>query len=146
MIFNTDNFHPKIFLISWVFLLWGCSGNGNYQQLPDSRITVLQFCKMFATKYAENLGKTYQKYSSRINQLSALFGWLSNIFQPRGSRFIAGYDCHFQMNGYGLSVNVFLAESKHFAEHTQWPGLQIIPIEYVVDECVFHSTSIIQTT
>ena len=33
-----------------------------------------------------------------------------------------------------ISVGVFLTRTLEFAEHTKWNGLQVIPVEYVVDE------------
>ncbi len=65
--------------------------------------------------------------------------WLSNLFQPPGSRFVSGYRCRFSaVNESGeaqdVSVDLLLAETLSFAQYTQWPGLQIVPIEYVVDK------------
>ena len=72
----------------------------------------------------------------RTERESVVVQWLSNFFQPPGSRFTAGYDCWFRAgNGEArtFSVGLFLTETLAFARYTQWEKLQLIPITYVTD-------------
>ena len=65
--------------------------------------------------------------------------WISNLFQPPDARFTSGYDCRFQATNVrgrvqDVSAVLLLTGTVEFAEYTQWPALQAVPIEYVVDE------------
>ncbi len=42
-------------------------------------------------KYAENNGAAYRKDSARTDREQDAWMWISNAFQPPGSRFTAGY-------------------------------------------------------
>ena len=66
--------------------------------------------------------------------MDTIGGWLSNLFQPRGARFTAEYECSFVMGDKDFMVNILLIGTKAFAVHTQWVNLQIIPSQYVRDE------------
>ena len=64
---------------------------------------------------------------------------ITNVFQPADSRFTAEYDCRFRAKDaegrvQDVSVGVLLTKTLDFARHTQWERLQVVPIEYVVDE------------
>ena len=65
--------------------------------------------------------------------------WISNVFQPPDARFTSGYDCRFKATNVrgrvqDVSAVLLLTGTVEFAEYTQWPELQAVPIEYVVDE------------
>lgn len=97
------------------------------------------FCEKFARQYCEDNTVVYQEGSARTEKRSDLMMRIENFFQPPDSRFTASYDCRFQARPEGeqvrdISVGVFLTGTLHFAEYTKWPELQIVPIEYVVDE------------
>lgn len=100
--------------------------------------SVAKYCEQFATQYALSVAMTYQSGSLRIQGQSEILLSLSNLFQPSDSRFTAGYTCQFQALRQGdepvtMEVSLFLTGTRHFAEHTQWERLQIIPIAYVAD-------------
>lgn len=88
-------------------------------------------------EYAENNRVAYRKGSARTDKESDVWMWISNAFQPPGSRFTAGYRCRFRTGAgeaHEVSVGIFLTQTLDFAEHTKWENLQIVPIEYVMDE------------
>ena len=132
-----------------VFMLSVCGGvvNGDAGQagersaaVPRSRgaLAVSGYCEDFAMKYAENNGVGYRKDSARTDREPDAWMWISNAFQPPGSRFTAGYRCRFRTKAgdgeaHEVSVGIYLVETLDFAEHTKWEDLQIVPIEYVVD-------------
>ena len=130
-------------LFSLVFLMCCCAGgkdseNASTKKL-ESAVRPFDYCKSFSIKYAENKDSVLLEDSIKIKQKSVIYKWLSNLFQPPGSRFTAGYDCRFQIRDreeliHNVSVGLFLTETFHFAKHTQWERLQIIPIEYVADK------------
>lgn len=107
----------------------------------DSRssLTVLGYCENFARKYSRNHAMDYQESSVKIEKTSDALMHLSNIFQPSDSKFTSEYDCYFQARKpqgdvHDIAVGIFLTKTLHFAEYTKWERLQIIPVEYVVDE------------
>ena len=56
-----------------------------------------------------------------------------------GFKIHGDYDCRFRARNregrlHDVSVGLFLEETLSFVKYTQWKGLQIIPIEFVVDE------------
>lgn len=109
-----------------------------FLQVANS-LTVSEYCEKFATTYCVNYALDYQEHSARVSKRSDAMRWLSNRFQPRDSRFTSGYTCRFQAKEkegqiHKISVGLFLTGTLDFAEYTQWENLQIIPIEYVVDE------------
>ena len=106
--------------------------------------TVSVYCAKFAQAYLANReGAARQKSLDAppiavVKQVDAWL-WLSNLFQPPGSRFVSGYRCQFSASNKSgeardVSVDLLLTETLSFAQYTQWPRLQLIPIEYVVDE------------
>ena len=102
----------------------------------QSAVTVTQYCTDFAEAYARANALAFQEGSVHTERESVVVQWLSNFFQPRGSRFTSGYDCRFRAgNGEAqtFSVGLFLTGTLAFARHTQWEKLQIIPIAYVTD-------------
>ena len=132
-----------------VFMLAGCTdalygdagrAGESSAAVPRSRgVAVAHYCEGFAMKYAENNGVAYRKDSARTEKESDAWMWISNAFQPPGSRFTAGYRCRFRTSAgrgeaHDISVGIYLTQTLGFAEHTKWEDLQIVPIEYVVDE------------
>lgn len=130
-----------------ILLLAGCGiGGGGIvwaekEKSVDSRsrLTVLGYCENFARKYSRNHAMDYRESSVKIEKKSDVLMHLSNIFQPSDSTFTSGYDCYFQAREprgevRDIAVGIFLAKTLHFAEYTKWEGLQIVPVEYVVDE------------
>ena len=100
-------------------------------------VRVAEYCETFAKRYAEIHETPYRDGSAHTSKQSDVMRWASNVFQPAGSRFTAGYDCRFEVGAEAtvpVSVSLYLTETQAFAEHTQWEKLQIIPIEHVVDE------------
>ena len=121
----------------------GDEGRAGERSAADARergvAAVQAYCGDFAMRYAANNAVGYRRNSARTEMESGMSTWVSNIFQPPGSRFTAGYRCRFQTRDKEgevreISVNIFLAETLHFAEYTKWQDLQIVPIKYVVDE------------
>lgn len=101
--------------------------------------TVSGYCEKFARKYCEDNAAVYEEGSARTEKRPDPMMRIENVFQPPDSRFTAGYDCRFQARRKGegvreFSVSVLLTGTLHFAEHTKWKELQIVPIEYVADE------------
>ncbi len=101
-------------------------------------VTVTEYCETFARTYASKHALDYQEHSARVRKRSDAMRWLSNRFQPPDSRFTSGYTCRFRARaregqGREFSVGLFLTGTLEFAEYTQWKGLQIIPIGFVVD-------------
>ena len=102
-------------------------------------VTVSAYCEKFAKRYSEVNALEYQERSARTEKRSDIMTWIANLFQPPDSRFTSEYDCRFRArrmeeHALEISVGIYLTRTRHFAEHTQWKDLQIIPIEYVVDE------------
>jgi len=105
--------------------------------------TVQGYCASFAHQYASQTAVDLVKDSIQVETEPAVLRWMSNLFQPPGSRFESGYRCRFETvsprKEHTVSVSLYLAETRDFAEHTQWKDLQIIPIEHVVDEANGHA-------
>ena len=102
-------------------------------------VGVAGYCEKFAREYSRRNGLRFRDGSARTVKSSDVMTWISNVFQPPDSRFTSGYDCRFQAEDAGgrlrdVSVGVFLTKTLRFAEHTKWEDLQIVPVEYVVDE------------
>ena len=130
-----------------LLLFAGCGvGNANGERVqpggpaasPGS-VTVFRYCEDFAREYAASNAIGYTDLVIRTGKKPDIMMWLSNMFQPSDSRFVAGYDCHFTArSGDGqvrtASVGIFLTETLDFAHYTKWKNLQIIPIGHVVDE------------
>ena len=104
--------------------------------------SVEQYCNSFAKAYSQKSSASLNKSSlslSRENLLDKVEKWVSNFFQPRGSKFIAGYKCQFEISSLEgkkteeVFIYIFLTETYSFAEYTTSPEWQIIPIEYVQD-------------
>lgn len=92
---------------------------------------VVRYCEDFARAYCDLNELEYEEGSASSKKLSDLGGWVQNVVQPKGSRFTAGYGCRFEAGDRRFSVHVLLAETRGFAEHTQWEGLQVVPIRRV---------------
>ena len=119
----------------------GGDGRAEKGRPVDSRngVAVSGYCENFARKYSEDNAIDYQESSVKVEKKSDVMMHLSNLFSPSHSKFTSGYDCHFQARGrqgeaHDISVGLFLTGTLHFAEYTKWERLQIIPVEYVVDQ------------
>ena len=124
----------------------GCVGTSMHEPVkagtPDAvgePVAVFQYCERFAKAYTQMQGMDYRERSVRMGKKGDAMMWASNFFQPPDFRFTAGFDCQFQGRDaagkvHNLAVGIFLTETLHFAEYTQWPKLQVIPIAYVLDE------------
>ena len=102
-------------------------------------VAVSRYCERFARTYTQMQGMDYREHSAGTGKKGDIMMWATNFFQPKDSRFTAGFDCRFQGRDeagevHHLAVAIFLTKTLHFAEYTQWPKLQVIPIAYVVDE------------
>ena len=128
-----------------MILLVGCDAGNAQRQTPNegtavvSPITVSGYCEKFALRYCTLNALEYQKRSARAGKRTDVMKWIANVFQPADSRFTSGYECRFRARRNGeqarvISVDIYLTRTLEFAEYTKWEGLQIIPVEYVVDE------------
>ena len=100
--------------------------------------SVTNHCANFALAYEARHRIDLIANSVRTETAPAFMRWISNLFQPPGSRFTGGYHCRFAVRSStgvreAISVDLYLAETLVFAEYTQWEELQIVPIERVVD-------------
>lgn len=101
--------------------------------------SVTDYCASFALAYEARHRVDLIPDSVRAEAASLFMRWTSNLFQPPGSRFTGGYRCRFAVRSSAgareaVSVDLYLAETLAFAEHTQWEELQIVPVERVVDQ------------
>lgn len=126
-------------------LLAGCdAGNAQRQTAEEgaavaSPVTVSGYCEKFALRYCADNALEYEARSARADKRTDVMTWIANVFQPADSRFTSEYDCRFRAARSGeraqvISVGVFLTRTLEFAEYTKWKDLQLIPVEYVVDE------------
>ena len=102
-------------------------------------VSVAAYCEAFARQYALRHELAYREESARTETKFDFMRRLSNVFQPSDSKFTGGYACHFAAGAGGdtvsdFAVDIFLTNTRQFAEHTQWTRLQLVPITYVVDE------------
>ena len=128
-------------------LLAGCGVGGSAGgEQPDrsgpeaapGRVSVSRYCEAFARAYSANNAIDDTDLSVTVERKADIARWLSNAFSPSDSRFTSGYECRVsarQHDGevHTASVGLFLTGTLRFAEYTQWPGLQIVPIAHVVD-------------
>lgn len=116
-----------------------CQGAMGAEPKSDqSSTTVNEYCGAFAKAYAETKSSIVVPDSMRIKARPRILRWMSNSFQPRNSRFVAGYRCRFatltaEEKHQKFAVYLYLTETLEFAERTQWERLQIIPIKLVQD-------------
>ena len=126
-------------------LLAGCDAGNAQRQTSDEGaalvppVTVSGYCEKFALRYCADNALEYQERSARADKRTDVMMWIENVFQPADSRFTSEYDCRFRARRKGeraqaISVGMFLTRTLEFAEYTKWRDLQIVPIEYVVDE------------
>ena len=98
------------------------------------------YCAAFADAFAARSDARVPEDSVRVKARSPLWRWVSNVFQRRGSRLVAGYGCGFEVVAAGngprreWSVDIVTVETLEFAEYTQWEKLQVVPIQLVVDD------------
>ena len=101
-------------------------------------VTVSAYCALFAREYAARSSVALEEGAVRVRRAAPFGRWLANAVQPPGSRFLSGHRCRFRTSdagstpGRSVSVRILVAETREFAEHTQWPRLQIVPIAGVV--------------
>lgn len=108
-------------------------------QVQAQGVSVAAYCEAFARQYALRHELAYSADSARTEAKSDFMRRLSNVFQPFDSKFTGGYACHFAAGARGdtvsdFAVDIFLTNTREFAEHTQWTKLQLVPIAHVVDE------------
>ena len=128
-------------------LLAGCDAGNAQRQSADEgtsvvsrhRVTVSGYCEKFAMRYCADNALEYQERSARADKRTDVMMWIGNVFQPAEWRFTSEYDCRFRARRKGeraqeIFVGVYLTRTLEFAEYTKWKDLQIIPVEYVVDE------------
>ena len=130
-------------LIGAMFAVAGCNVDGPAdigQPVPVERaVAVSGYCASFAHAYAARNAVDLEADSVRVETKSAVGRWMLNLFQPAGSKFLSGYRRTFatapsERERQSVSVDILVAETLAFAEHTQWEDLQIVPIRRVVDE------------
>lgn len=115
------------------------TGEGTASAGSRYRVTVTAYCDKFARRYCALKALDYHEHSARVKKGSDVLMRIGNLFQPPNSRFTSEYDCRFRAGRQGdqameVSVGIFLTGTRQFAEYTKWEDLQIIPVEYVVDE------------
>lgn len=114
------------------------TGTFGAETTSEKKTTVESYCGKFADKYATRKLHKLQSDSVRVKTRNIAAEKFFNRLQPAGSRFLAGFRCGFATTSPGgkrveFSVELYLVETREFAEHTQWKDLQIIPIERVTD-------------
>ena len=96
---------------------------------------VLRYCERFAAASPPRVlsqGASYVAGSARLvrTPLDAVTTFVTNILQPRDSRFVDAWRCTFSvsMDGQRCTGEVALpiAEHAEFADYTRWPRLAII--------------------
>ena len=102
-------------------------------------VSVVRYCEKFAGAYLAKHAIDYTGLSVATEKKPDIMMWLSNMFSPSDSRFTAGYDCRFTARGATVQgrtvvVGIFLTGTLEFAHYTKWEGLQLVPVEHVVDE------------
>ena len=130
-----------------MLLLASCGAANGQQETADERtsvesrhrVTVSRYCEKFAGRFSADNALEYQERTARVEKRSDVMLRIGNLFQPPDSRFTSEYDCRFRARRKGeqaqeISVGLFLTGTRQFAEYTKWKDLQIIPVEYVVDE------------
>ncbi len=93
-------------------------------------------CHAFAERYAERERSELDGESVGVRRRPPVGVWIANVFQPPRQRFRASYRCAFELvseDVVEVSVVMYLTKTRAFAEHTQWPRLQIVPIAKVAD-------------
>lgn len=113
--------------------------DGSDLEIAEKNVSVESYCAEFVSVYSHRNEVVQDKDSVAVKRLPVVLKWLSNAFQPRDSRFVAGYRCSFAtINEDGAresaSVSIYLTETREFAEFTQWECLQIVPIRRIVNE------------
>ncbi len=120
-------------------LLFFCTQIAGADFLPTD---LEEYCRSYARAVPERLlhrpADRYVVGSASVTRVRSPIGrWLSNLFQPANSRFHAGYRCDFSITHqdalHPASVQLLVANTLGYAEHTQWPHLQIIPIRAIDD-------------
>lgn len=111
----------------------GCAAPGGD---PAEVLPAPAYCERFAEAYAERNAVGYEDGSAEAVRRKGHGVRLQNLFQPPGSRFVAEYDCRFRVAApddevADVSVGMFVTVTRHFAEYTQWPKTQLVPIEAV---------------
>lgn len=137
---NKSAKHSAISILMAV-VLWG--GALGAEPISEKPLTVEAYCGSFAAAYAASKSYEVVADSIRVKAHKVVGNKLFNKLQPRGSRFIAGYQCKFVSVSSGrkrqeFTIDVYLVETLKFAEHTQWKDLQIVPIKLVEDESLGH--------
>lgn len=132
--------------ISMVLLAGGDAGHAQRQTADEGTsvvsrhpVTVSGYCEKFARRYSADNALDYEERSAKAQKSSDVMIRIVNLFQPPDARFTSEYDCRFRARRQGdptreISVGVFLTRTRQFAEYTKWTELQIVPVEYVVDE------------
>ncbi|MCY4383834.1 MAG: hypothetical protein OXE44_11865 [Nitrospinae bacterium] len=130
-------------VVSMALVAGGAGGKGHDgRKSPVKSVSPQGHCRSFAVKWAENGKFSLSPASVRAERKSFLESVVNSLFDlvsPAGSTFTGGYDCRFRVKertggARDVSVDLLLAETPGFAEHTQWRKLQIVPIRHVVDE------------
>ena len=116
-----------------VFAACAVPATGSVEPAHDG---VFRYCERFAVaasaRLIESPGASYAAGSSRVarERFGAVTTFVSNVFQPRDSRFVDAWRCTFSISVSDRSctgqVALFIAEHAEFAEYTSWPRLAII--------------------
>ena len=131
-------------LVYSFLIVAGCSAeDANPVGQPETKgtsdaVSVKSYCGAFAQKYSDRVGAEFLKNSVQVKSSNGGL-WISNLFQPKDSRFKARYRCTFvsessEAEQAEVSVDIILVETREFAKHTQWKDLQLIPISRIVDD------------
>ena len=125
-----------------LFAIGGCNAVGSAEtgghEPAGKVVSVLDYCASFAEAYVADNDVRLQPDSVRVEAGSGVAKWMSNAFQPKGSRFLAGRRCRFATASADgargkVSVDLLVVETRAFAERARWENLQIVPVRYVED-------------
>ena len=105
--------------------------------------TPKEYCQSFASAYSQKTTAVLLEDTVVVETeglADKMEKWVTNFFQPRGSKFLTGYKCLFTTNSKKFTdrmeevlVYLFLVENYSFAEYTTMDEWQLIPIEYIED-------------
>ena len=120
----------------------GAPGNAGRLEPAGQATSAPEYCAEFADAHAARHQVRLAPGSVRVEAGSTVESWLwlrlSNLFQPAGSKFLAGYRCSFATAAIRrapqtFAVDLLVAETRAFAEHTQWSDLQMVPIRPIAE-------------
>ena len=118
---NTVRFE-RVVLSVIVVAVAGCSAVdptelGDAESVEEP-VDVQCYCTSFANAYTTEEGSAVVADTVRVKNMPMIGVWISNVFQPRGSRFVSSYRCTFAMvspdrEGETVAVGIVLASTRN---------------------------------